>query len=115
MKYCVITGSRLYININLKQHKSEEKKFEGRGGGQVGRSRFGKYSKFYVADVFPTHLIIKITFVQFFDQVEIFTLAYAMGVYFDTHTLRIGAYGTKTDSKNDVIGLGGRGYSNYDG
>ena len=32
-KYCVITGSRLYININIKQHKSEEKKLSSRGGG----------------------------------------------------------------------------------
>ena len=32
-KYCVITGSRLYININLKQHKSE--KNESSRGGEV--------------------------------------------------------------------------------
>ena len=33
LKYCFITGSRLYININLKQHKSA-KKMKVRGGGE---------------------------------------------------------------------------------
>ena len=31
LKYCVMTGSRLYININLKQHKSEKNESSKRG------------------------------------------------------------------------------------
>ena len=36
LKYCVITGSRLYININLKQHqsqKNESSRDDDAGGG----------------------------------------------------------------------------------
>ena len=32
-----------------------------------------------------------------FDQVEMFLLVHAMGVYLDTHALKIRACGTKTD------------------